>query len=298
MNGASGHAALTHRAVTATSLIVMSTLCFSLMHACVRQLGTVEQLHPFVIAFFRCVLGGGGLLIWVLYRGTPIPRGRIAGLIVLRSGINTGAMLCFFAALSMTQLTTVAALNFTSPLFATLGACLFLGERLRARRLTAIGIGFLGVILVLRPSLDGGVLGPVLVIASSVMWAGAMLMIKRLTDTVDSVSITAWSGILMAAMTLPPALFVWQWPTLTQWGWLALTAVVATGAQLALAEAFRRVEASAVMPFDFLKLIWASLIGYLWFAEIPSLWAWIGGAVIFTSTVYIAHRERLATRHG
>ena len=197
---------------------------------------------------------------------------------------------------AMTELATVTSLNFTAPLFTTLGAWLFLGEPLRARRLTALAIGFVGVLIVLRPGFETIGLGPVLTLTSAVLWAMAMLVIKRLTATVDSVSITAYSGLLMAAMTLVPTLFVWQWPTLTQWAWLIVLAVVASAAQLALTEAFHRAEASAVMPFDFLKLIWASVLGYVWFADVPSLWAWIGGAVIFASTVYIAHRERSASR--
>lgn len=281
---------------TATTLIVASTLFFSLMHAGVRHLGTAEDLHPFVIAFFRCLIGGGMVMAWAVYRRTPIPGFRTAGLIATRSAINTGAMLCFFAALTMTELATITALNFTAPLFATLGAWLFLRERLRLRRISALAIGFVGVVVVLRPSVGGDALGPLLALGSSLLWAIAMLVIKRLTDTVDSVSITAYSGIMMAAMSLVPALFFWQWPNLQQMAWLVLIAVIASGAQLCLTEAFRRTEASAVMPFDFLKLIWASALGYFWFAEVPNPWAWVGGAVIFASTVYIANRERLANK--
>lgn len=268
------------------------------MHACVRHLGAVEGLHPFVTAFWRCLIGGGLLMVWALARGTPVPGGRSIAMIAGRSVLNIAAMLCFYAALALTELTTIAALNFTAPLFATLGAWLLLGERLRLRRLSALGIGFAGVIVVLRPTLDGDPLGPMLALASSVMWALAMLMIKRMTDTLDSISIGAYSGLSMAAMALVPTLFVWQWPTLEQWGWLAVTSLVASGAQLTLTEAFRRADASAVMPFDFLKLIWASALGYLWFAEVPSLAAWIGGGVIFASTVYIARRERQGRRGG
>jgi drug/metabolite transporter (DMT)-like permease len=284
--------------VTATTLIVASTLCFSLMHALVRHLGAVEGVHAFVIAFWRCLIGGGLLMAWALVRGNPVPSGGAVGMIAARSILNVAAMLCFFAALSLTELATTTALGFTAPLFATLGAWLFLGERLRMRRLGALAVGFIGVIVVLRPGLGGATLGPLLALGSSLMWAVALLMIKRLTDTIDSVSIAAYSGLSMAAMALVPTLFVWQWPTLEQWGWLLLTSVVASGAQLTLTEAFRRAEASAVMPFDFLKLIWASAIGFLWFAEMPSVAAWIGGAVIFASTVYIARRERQLRQSG
>ena len=294
MSDVRGRLAPQHGMATATSLMVASTLCFSLMHACVRHLGTVEDVHPFVTAFWRCLIGGGMLMLWALARGRPVPRGRAVAMIATRSVINTGAMLCFFVALAMTELTTITALNFTAPLFATLGAWLVLGERLRLRRIGALAVGFVGVVIVLRPGLAGDPLGPLLALASALMWAVAMLVIKRLTDTIDSISIAAYSGLMMAAMILPLTLFVWQWPSLVQWGWLALVAVIASAAQVTLTEAFRRVEASAVMPFDFLKLIWASLLGYLWLSEVPSLEAWIGGAVIFASTLYIVHRERRA----
>ncbi len=275
-------------------MIVASTLCFSVMHACVRHLGTVEDVHPFVTAFWRCLIGGGMLMLWALGRRRPVPGRRAVAMIATRSLFNTIAMLCFFAALSLTELTTITALGFTAPLFATLGAWLFLGERLRMRRMGALAIGFIGVVVVLQPELAGDPLGPMLALGSSLMWVVAMLVIKRLTDTIDSISIAAYSGLMMAAMILPPTLFVWQWPNLEQWGWLVAVAVVASGAQVTLTEAFRRAEASAVMPFDFLKLIWASLLGYLWLAEVPSLAAWVGGAAIFASSVYIAHRERQA----
>ena len=282
--------------VSGTTLFIVSTVCFSAMHAVVRHLGVVEDMHAFVIAFWRCLIGGGALFLWALTRGTPVPNARAAGLICVRAAINTGAMLAFFAALAMTELATVTALNFTAPLFTTLGAWAFLGERLRARRITALAIGFVGVLIVIRPGFETIGLGPVLTLTSAVLWAVAMLVIKHLTASVDSVSITAYSGLIMAAMTLVPALFFWQWPTPGQWVWLAVLALVASAAQLALTEAFHRAEASAVMPLDFLKLIWASALGYVWFADVPSLWAWIGGAVIFASTVYIAQRERQANR--
>ncbi|MEZ5667460.1 MAG: DMT family transporter [Alphaproteobacteria bacterium] len=289
-------AAVALRGVSATTMIVVSTLSFSLMHACVRHLGVVEAVHPFIIAFIRSALGGAVLFAWVLQRGKALPRGRAMGMIAGRAALNTAAMLCFFAALGMTELTTVTALNFTAPLFVTLGAWLLFGERLRTRRIGALVVGFAGVAVVMRPSIAVFEPGPYLALASSVLWAGAMLLIKRLTATVDSVTITAYSGLMMAVLSLAPALFFWQWPTPTQWAWLALTTALGTVAQLSLAEAFRRAEAGAVMPFDFLKLIWASLLGLVWFGDTPSPWAWAGGAVIFAASVYIAHRERRSGR--
>ncbi len=277
--------------LAALAFMIASTISFSLMHVCVRELTAVQELHPFVVAFFRCGLGAMFLFAWLIPRRVPVPRGKGLKLIGVRAFMNTAAMLSFFAALSMTPLTTVTSLMFTAPLFAAAGAWLFLGEKWRSRRIVALVLGFAGVLVVLRPGFGPMELGPYLTLTSALIWAVSMLVIKRLTQYADSATITAYSSAMMTVLILVPALVYWDWPTWPQMGWLVVIAILGNCAQFTLAEALRRADATAVMPFDFLKIVWASVLGYLVLNEVPSPYAWIGGAVIFASSIYIAYRE-------
>jgi drug/metabolite transporter (DMT)-like permease len=124
------------------------------------------------------------------------------------------------------------------------------------------------------------------------VWAGALLVIKILGRTEKSVTIITYMSLLMMPISLVAASFFWTWPTLQQLGVLIAIGVLGSLGQLLMTQALKEGDASVVMPFDFFKLIWATLLGYLIFAEVPDLFTWIGGAMIFGSAVYIARRER------
>jgi drug/metabolite transporter (DMT)-like permease len=277
----------------AMALMLASTICFGGMHAAVRY--TAETgLHPFEIAFFRNFLGIVLLLPVLGRHAFEFFSSRQIGLHVARAAANSGAMLCWFLALALTPLATATALGFTAPLFATLGAALLLGEVVRIRRISALAVGFIGALIVLQPGSAEPSLGAGLALASAGLWAVCLLIIKHMARTESGVTIAAYVAFLMTPITLVAALFVWQWPDWHQLFWLAVIAAVGTLGQVALGEAFRKADATAVMPLDFCKLIWASILGFVLFAETPALWTWIGGAAIFASTVYIAYRESRA----
>jgi drug/metabolite transporter (DMT)-like permease len=201
-------------------------------------------------------------------------------------------MMIYFVGLTMIQYAQVQALTFTTPLFVTLLAVFVLRERIRARSITALVVGFVGAMLVIRPGVAPVDTGSVLILISAFGWAGVILIVKRLTRTDSSITITAWMIVLMSPMALIPALFVWVWPTPLEWWWLAVAGITGTLGQLAVTQAFRVADTTAVMPFDFTKLIWAALLGYLVFDEIPTVWTWIGGSVIFGGALYVTLRER------
>jgi drug/metabolite transporter (DMT)-like permease len=98
--------------------------------------------------------------------------------------------------------------------------------------------------------------------------------------------------ILMSPLSLLPALFYWTWPDPATWFWLVVCGVSGTVAQLLMAQSFRVAEATVVLPFDFTKIVWGALIGYLAFGEVVDIWTWIGAAVIFSGITYITYRER------
>jgi len=175
---------------------------------------------------------------------------------------------------------------------------LILGERMRLRRWTATILGFVGTLIILRPGIEAIDYGSMLVVGSASVWAVTMIVIKFLARTDSSLTITAYMNLLLSLLSLGPAIYVWQTPSATAWIWLVFIGVSGTLAQLLLTEALKQTEATAIMPFDFLKLVWTAALGYVLFAEVPTLYTWIGASVIFASGFYIAWRESMLARQA
>lgn len=277
--------------------MLAATVGFATMHGAVRYLSYAAEtpLHPFEVAFFRNFFGLMSLAPWFLHRGLAPLRTSRLGLHLTRALINVVAMLMFFMGLSLTPIAEVQALSFTAPLFASLGAVLFLGERMRLWRWAALIVGIAGTLMIIRPGFATVEVGAILVVASAATWSLALLVIKALARTDSSVTITSYMALLMTPLSLLPALFVWAWPSGGQWAVLVVVGVVGTLAQMAMAQAFRMTDATVVLPLDFAKLIWGAGIGFMIFGEVPDVWTWIGGATIFAGATYLAVRE---SRHN
>lgn len=269
--------------------MVLATLLLTSMHGMIRYLSA--DLPPFVIAFWRNLFGLLVFLPWVLRRGLVIFETRRLGLHALRAVIMTVNMMAAFTAISLIPLAQVAALQMTLPLVLTLGAILFLGEKARVRRWTALSIGFIGALIIIRPGFQAVSLGVLLMLAVVVLGGTGRLMAKYLTRDDAPVTIGAYMNVLMTPLSLLVALFVWQWPTGSEFAGLVVLGLFGTGAQLAIVQAYRAADMGVVEPVTFLRLVWAALIGGVFFGGWPDLWTWAGGVVIFVSTTYIAHRE-------
>ena len=270
-------------------LMVASTVGFAAMHVLVRYVSA--ELHPFQIAFFRNAFGVVVFLPLMLKTGLAVFHTRRLGLHGLRALLNVAAMLSFFTALTLTPIAQVTALAFTAPVFAAVLSVILLRERVHVRRWTAILLGFLGTLVILRPGLHSIDLGSVLTLVAAVLWAATMIVIRVLGRSESSLTITAYMNVLLALLSVVPALLVWRTPSLEALAWLLLIGILGTLAQIALAQSLKEAEPGAVMPFDFLKLIWVAILGYLLFAELPDVFIWLGGAIIVLSTSYIAYRE-------
>ena len=271
--------------------MVLFTLSISAMHTAIRHVA--DGLHPFEIAFFRLLFSLVVVLPWFVKLGLRPLRTRRFGLMAVRGVLNLACMLAFFVALTITPLAEVTALLFLAPVFTTVLAVVVFGERAGLRRWGAIAAGFAGALVVLRPGFAGIGPGPILAIFAAVTWAVCMLIIKSLGRTESSVTITIYMVLVMTPLSLVPALLVWQWPSWEQVAWLAAIGVLGGVGQMAMAEALRVGETLAVMPVDFTKLIWISILAYLAFGEVPDLFTWTGGAMIFAATAFIAWREHV-----
>jgi drug/metabolite transporter (DMT)-like permease len=273
--------------------MVASCALFSLLGAMGRYLAS--EVHPFQIVFFRLLFSLLCLLPWVLWRGLGVLRTDKLRLYGLRSLVSLGSMITWFYAMALLPIAEVTALNFLSPLFATAGAALFLRETVGARRWAATLIGFAGALVIIRPGMMAMSAGSWLALASAVFMGISILMIRTLARTEHPNAVVFYMGAFMTPLALIPAIVVWQTPSLEMWLWLIATGPVATLGHLALVRAVAAAEASAVAPFDFSKLPFAAVIGYVAFGEAPDLWTWVGAGVIFAAATYVVRREaRLA----
>ena len=190
----------------------------------------------------------------------------------------------------MTELSKAQSLAFTIPIFATLLAILTFKEVVGVRRWSAMGLGFFGVLIVLRPDLEIS-FGPICVLLACLLWSISLLLAKKLTETDNNVSITFWQSAGVIPLSFIAALFVWDWLNIQQLILLCLLTLVATLAQLTLNFSLKRGEISFLLPLDYLRLLWAVWLGYIIFGEVPLQNIWIGGSIIVAATTYISIRE-------
>lgn len=270
-------------------LMVFSTACMAGMYVAIRKVP--GEMHPYELAFFRNLIGFLLMVGWHWRRLPLLFRTAHLKLHALRGVLNVVAMLMFFSAVLITPLAEVAALGFTAPLFASLLAVLVLREGWVAHRFAAIVFGFLGALIILRPGVAAIHPGSLLLLGSASLWAITMMVIKMLARHDSSQTITVYMVTVMAPISGLAAAFFWQWPDAEQLSWLLLIAILGTGGQMSLSQAFRLAEVSAVLPLDFFKLVWGALLGFFIFAETPDLWTLAGGMIIFASTTYLTLRE-------
>jgi drug/metabolite transporter (DMT)-like permease len=217
-------------------------------------------------------------------------------LFFFRAAINAVGMYCGFTALTLIPLAQMTALSFTTPLFVTSGAVLFLGEIIRVRRIVAICIGFFGTLIILQPGVVDVTAGSLLALVHALTIAIASLIVKVLTRSDSQHAIVTWMVVMQTPLALIPSLWVWEWPDLLTWGFLWGMALSGTIAHLCFTRAFSLVDITALQPLEFIKLPFAVILAWVVFAELPGLWTFVGGAVIFGSTVYITRREAVARR--
>ncbi len=283
--------AATQRPLLGMANMMGSGLTNQVMNGAIREIA-VLGMHPFEAAFFRALFGSLFLSGFVIRSRFAALKTHSLWLQLLRAMLNATSMLCVFLALTYMPLAKLSALMFTSPLFAAIGATLVLRERMGTARAIGLAVGFAGAFLVMRPGVDDITIGTWLALTSSATWGAALVVIKQLSRRDSSLTIAIYAAYMMLPFNLAAALFVWSWPSLLTLGLCALVGAMGTVSQIMLGNAFKLADATIVLPCDFTKLIWAALVGYVWFGEVPDKWTWIGGTVIFTSTMFIALRER------
>ena len=273
----------------AMALVFLSTLGFSAAHGIVRHVS--EDLHAFEVAFFRNFFGALFLVPLFLRHGLHPLRTQRFGLHLVRVAIMAASLLMFFQAIAIAPLAKVIALGFSGPIFTTLLAVLVLGERVGVWRWSAILAGFGGVLLIVRPGFAAIDTGTVLTLASSLLFAVGLLFVRVLGRSDSTVTLTAWSLLLNLPFTLLASVPVWRTPEPLELAWLSALGLLAGVSLLAFTAGLRSGETGVVMTCDYFRLVWAAVVGYVFFAQVPDAATWAGGTVIFASTTLIAWRE-------
>ncbi len=273
-------------------LVAISGVLFAALN--VATIFPAQELNSYMMAFCRYLFGAFFLLPIFWRKGLikPFRTGRIR-LHAVRGALHSGGMQLWFVALPLITLADITALGFTGPIFITLGAALFLGEDVRLRRWMAVLVGFAGAMLIVRPGFTELGIGVLAALASTPLFSASNLMAKALAHTDDADTIVIWQTIFIVVFAAPFAVLFWQTPSWEHVGWFLLAGFFGTVGHLVMQYGYQVAEISAVQPIGFLSLIWNTLFGFLLFSQQPSVWTFIGAAVIFASALYISHRERV-----
>ncbi|MDX1483507.1 MAG: DMT family transporter [Alphaproteobacteria bacterium] len=280
-------------ALIAMSWAVASAFFYSLVPVGVRLLAQ-REMPPIEIVFFRNAIGFAVFAAFFAWRGFGTLRTQRFGLHLQRNVANFVGMWLWFAALAVMPLSKAIALHFTEPMMAAILAVFILGERPGIRRLVAIGAGFVGVLIILRPGAIPTGLPALMVLGSAFLYACVTIYSRVLGRTdAPSTTIFYYQAMLMA-FSLIPAAWVWVWPGWGDLPGLILIGVFGTIAPYCIVRALRHAETTLVLPFGFLRLPFTAAMAFVLFAEPTEVWTWIGAAVIFTATYFVTRGERRA----
>ncbi len=287
--GREGSAATGDRPLVGIAWMVITGLLFVAVTGVVRHLGT--DLPAVEAAFIRYFFGLL-LIMPVLWRMRSYRPGPASLKLFVGRGLVHGiAVMLWFFAMARIPIAEVTALGYVAPIFTTVGAALFLGEKLHLRRIAAVLAGFVGALVILRPGFQEIQIGSLAQIAAAPLFATSFLIAKKLTSREDPAMIVAMLSIFCTLTLLPGALLEWRNPTGSELFWLLLTAVFATAGHYTLTRAFEAAPIMVTQPIAFLQLVWATLLGMLAFGEPPDVWLFLGAGIVVGAATYIAHRE-------
>lgn len=281
----------------AALLMLGSTLLFGLMTIAIRLASAT--LHTFEIAFFRNFFGLVAALPLVVRHGpdllhtTQLPR------YLFRCTVGVVSMMAGFWAIGHLPLAQAVALSYSTPIFVTIAAVLFLHEQVRARRWAAVALGFVGVLVIVRPGTAGFSAGTLVALVAAVLSGVVSIQIKQLSKVDPADRIVVFTTSLWVPMSLLPALAVWRWPEGIAWVWVVAAGFLGTGGHMLWTRALKLGDVSALTPISFMQLPLVAAAGWLLFQEPVDRWTATGAAIIFIANAYIAHREaRLARTSG
>lgn len=277
-------------------LMVASMASFAVMAVFIR--GLSGEVPSTLMVFLRNLFALGMMLPWVAHKGMAVLKTDRIWRHVWRAGVGITAMEMWFYGISSMPVTHATAINFTTPLFATALALLFLGERAGWRRWSALLIGFAGTLLIIRPETHGFGTGAVIVLIASALMAVASILVKTLTHSEPGGRIIFFMALFMTLFSAPLAIPYWKILTPMQYAGMIVIALTSTISHFCLVKAYTKTEMVVLMPFDFTRLVFTSVMAYFAFGEVLDAWSWAGSAIIVGSAAYITWREQQVKSAG
>ena len=284
--------------VAGVSLKILSALAFTLMAATIKLASTGYPIGQLI--FFRSAFALVPLLIWLAVSDAVVNAVRTHNLKghLLRSIIGATGMILGFSALAYLPLTEAVAIGYAAPLIVVVLAALLLRETVRAYRWTAVGVGFLGVLIMLSPRLGAGDLaegasaGALFAIGAACCTAGATIQVRRLTATERTGAIVFYFTAVTTLIGLSTAAFGWVMPTPRDFVMLVGIGILGGIGQILLTQSYRYADASLVAPFEYTTMLWATLLGWFVFGQWPETTVIAGAVLVTASGIFVIYRER------
>ncbi len=270
-------------------LIIISVLSVSVMIACTK-LAQIE-VNVVTAALLRFVFGIIIISPIIIKSKFSIFKTQNLKFHFVRSALNLPAMLLGFASISLLPIEKFTAIQFVVPFFVTLLAVIFLGERIYFYRTFALILGFIGMIVIIRPGIIDISIGITMALCSSFFWSIVIVMTKKISANDSAITILAYQYVFMIIFTLILALFFWQPTSIKTLIFLFFAGLTGTIFHLCINHAYKLVDVTMTQPYSFLGLIFSSIIGYFIFSEIPDIYTWLGATIIFTGVLIISYRE-------
>ena len=269
--------------------MLLTGFCFVAVTVVVKH--GAQDLPAAQSAFLRYILG----LVFLIpmlpaLRAAKLTKRQLK-IFSMRGIVHTLGVICWFFAMTRITIAEVTAMNYMVPIYMTIGAALFLGETLAARRITAIALAFIGATVILRPGFREISPGHIAMIGTAVFFAISYLTAKKMSGEVSAAVVVAMLSIITPIGLAPFAFAVWQTPTLAEIGWMFLVAILATLGHYTMTRAYAAAPLTVTQPITFLQIVWSVSLGALLFGEDIDLWVVLGATIIIASSTFLTIRE-------
>ncbi len=273
----------------AVAFIAMGGFLLIIMASLVKHLG--QSLPALQVLFIRSLAGLLMILPVVWRAGFGILKSKRMGMHTTRGLVGFVGNVCFFYALINLAIADTVTIQFSRPLIMVVVAAIFLGEAVGARRAVATALGFVGIMMITRPFGEGFDPWVLSAIGGALFGTLVVVCVKMLSRTESTLVIMSYYAFYTTLFSLIPAIFIWQAPSLMEWGLLLLTGTLSIIGQSMFTHGIGLGETSFVMPFDYLRIVYSFALGMVWFGEVPGLWSFAGAAVIICASLYLLRTE-------
>ncbi len=270
-------------------LIIISIIFGTLMGTFIKL--AQEELNVFTTGFLRFFFGFLIITPYILKTKFEVFSTKNLKIHILRSALNLPAMLLGFAALAMLPLEKMTAIHFIVPIIVTILAVIFLKEKIYLYRSIALVMGFLGMLIILRPGIIDISIGIYMALISSLIWSVVIILTKKVSKDDSAITILSHQYVYMSLFSFPLVIYFWDQPSLKTIIFILCAAMSGTILHIALNHAYKLVDVTMTQPYSFLGLVVSSIIGYFVFSDKPDYYTWLGASVIFCGVLLISYRE-------